>query len=90
MITPPNHKLVRVVRKQARKVLGRDTPPAGSQGSTDMAVVSQLGIPVAVLGATRQDSNIHGMDEHVRINDLVNVTKILTRSYIELLPTRSY
>src|SRR5438128_1084471 len=70
------------------KVLGGDTPPAGSQGSTDMAVVSQLGIPVAVLGATRQDSNIHGIDEHVRINDLVSVTKILTHSYLELLPIR--
>jgi acetylornithine deacetylase/succinyl-diaminopimelate desuccinylase-like protein len=89
MITPPNHKLVKVVRKQARKVLGRDTPPAGSQGSTDMAVVSQLGIPVAVLGASRQDSNIHGINEHVRVNDLVSVTKILTHSYLELLPTRS-
>ena len=88
MITDPNHKLVRVVRKQARKILGRDTPPAGSQGSTDMAAVSQLGIPVAVLGATRQDSNIHGIDEHVRINDLVSVTKILAHSYLELLPTR--
>ena len=89
MITPPNHKLVKVVRKEARKVLGRDTPPAGSQGSTDMATVTQLGIPVTVLGACRQDSNIHGIDEHVRINDLVSVTKILTHSYLELLPTRS-
>jgi succinyl-diaminopimelate desuccinylase len=88
MITPPNHKLVKVVRRQARKVLGRDTPPAGSQGSTDMATVTQLGIPVTVLGACRQDSNIHGIDEHVRINDLVSVTKILTHSYLELLPVR--
>ena len=87
MMTPPNHKLVKVVRKQARKVLGRDTPPAGSQGSTDMAVVTKLGIPVAVLGATRQDSNIHGINEHVRINDLLSVTKILAHSYLELLPT---
>src|SRR5438094_10061971 len=85
MLTDPNHKLVKVVRKQARRVLGRDTPLAGSQGSTDMAVVTNLGIPVAVLGATRQDSNIHGIDEHVRINDLVSVTKILTHSYLELL-----
>jgi acetylornithine deacetylase/succinyl-diaminopimelate desuccinylase-like protein len=54
-----------------------------------MAVVSQLGVPVAVLGATRQDSNIHGIDEHVRISDLVSVTKILTHSYLELLPTRA-
>ena len=51
-----------------------------------MVVVSQLGIPVAVLGATRKDSNIHGIDEHVRINDLVSITKILTHSYLELLP----
>ena len=85
MMTPPDHKLVKVVRRQARKVLGRDTPPAGSQGSTDMAVVTKLGIPVAVLGATREDSNIHGIDEHVRINDLVSVTKILVHSYLELL-----
>ncbi len=89
MYTPPNHKLVRVVRKHARKVLGRDAPPRGSQGSTDMAVVSGLGIPVAVIGATRADSNIHGVDEHVRISDLVSVTKILAHSYLELLPAHT-
>ncbi len=85
MVTPPNHPLVRTVRKVARKVLGRDAPPCGSQGSTDMAAVSALGIPIAVLGARRQDSNIHGIDEHVRINDLVSVTKILAHTYLELL-----
>ncbi len=85
MMTPPNHHLVRVMRKSVRRVLGRDAPPRGSQGSTDMAAVSQLGVPVAVLGATRSDSNIHGVDEHVRVNDLVSVTKILAHSYLELL-----
>ncbi len=84
MLTPPDHPLVKVVRRVARKVLGRDTPPCGSQGSTDMAAVSALGIPVAVLGTSRQDSNIHGIDEHVRMNDLVSVTKILARTYLEL------
>jgi len=85
MVTPPSHPLVRTVRKVAKKVLGRDVPPCGSQGSTDMAAVSALGIPIAVLGATRQDSNIHGIDEHVRINDLVSVTKILAHTFLELL-----
>ena len=85
MLTSPNHPLVRTVRKVAKKVLGRDVPPCGSQGSTDMAAVSALGIPIAVLGATRQDSNIHGIDEHVRINDLVSVTKILAHAFLELL-----
>ena len=85
MLTPPNHPLVRVVRRVAKRVLGRDTPPCGSQGSTDMAAVSALGIPIAVLGATRKDSNIHGINEHVRMNDLVSVTKILAHSYLELL-----
>ncbi len=85
MVTSPNHPLVRTVRKVAKKVLGRDVPPCGSQGSTDMAAVSALGIPIAVLGATRQDSNIHGIDEHVRINDLVSVTKILAHTFLELL-----
>ncbi len=90
MLTPPNHRLVRVMRKSARRVLGRDAPPRGSQGSTDMAAVSQLGIPVAVLGTTRSDSSIHGVDEHVRINDLVSVTKILARSYLELLSAHTH
>ena len=85
MITAPDHPLVRTVRRVARKVLGRDVPPSGSQGSTDMAAVSALGVPIAVLGATREDSNIHGIDEHVRINDLVSVTKILARTFLELL-----
>jgi succinyl-diaminopimelate desuccinylase len=85
MLTPPNHPLVRTVRRVARKVLGRDVPPCGSQGSTDVSAVTALGVPVAVLGTTRQDSNIHGIDEHVRISDLVSVTKILARTYLELL-----
>jgi len=85
MVTSPSHPLARTVRKVAKKVLGRDVPPCGSQGSTDMAAVSALGIPIAVLGATRQDSNIHGIDEHVRINDLVSVTKILAHTFLELL-----
>jgi len=84
MMTPPNHKLVKVVRRQARRVLGRDTPLAGSQGSTDMAVVTNLGIPCAVLGVSREDSNIHGIDEHCRINDLVSITRILAHSIVEL------
>src|SRR6266567_936017 len=85
MVTPPNHRLVRTVRKVARRVLGRDVPPCGSQGSTDVAAVTALGVPVVVLGTTRRDSKIHGIDEHVRINDLVSVTKILAHTYLELL-----
>lgn len=85
MYTAPNNRLVQTVRRVARKVLGRNVPLCGSQGSTDVAAVTALGVPVAVLGATRQDSNIHGIDEHVRINDLVSVTKILAHTYLELL-----
>ncbi|MBO0889250.1 ArgE/DapE family deacylase [Candidatus Bathyarchaeota archaeon] len=85
MITPPNHRLVKTVRRVARKVLGRDVPPCGSQGSTDVSAVTALGVPVVVHGTTREESNIHGIDENVRINDLVNVTKILAHTYLELL-----
>jgi len=73
MLTPPNHPLIRTVRR------------VGSQGSTDVAAVTALGVPVAVLGTTRRDSNIHGVDEHVRISDLVSVTKILAHTFLELL-----
>ena len=85
MLTPPSDPLVRTVRRVAKKVLGRDVPPCGSQGSTDMAAVSALGIPIVVLGAQRMDSNTHGIDEHVRINDLVSVTKVIAHTFLELL-----
>lgn len=85
MKTAPNHPLVKVVRRVAKRVLGQDVPPRGSQGSTDVAQVSSLGIPVVIIGASRSDSNIHGVDEHVRITDLVSVTKIFAHSYLELL-----
>jgi succinyl-diaminopimelate desuccinylase len=85
MITAPDHPLVRTVRRVARKVLGRDVPPSGSQGSTDIAAITALGVPTVVLGATRQDSNIHGINEHVRINDLISVTKILAHTFLDLL-----
>src|SRR5947199_8256887 len=85
MITPPNHPLIRTVRRVARKVLGRDVPPCGSQGSTDVAAVTALGVPVADLGTTRRDRNIHGIHEDVRISDLVSVTKIRAYTSLELL-----
>ncbi len=88
MITPPDHPLVKVVRKAARRVLGDNVPVGGSQGSTDMATLSGLGIPVAILGATRAESNIHGINEHVRVDDLVSITKIMAQSYLELLSAR--
>jgi succinyl-diaminopimelate desuccinylase len=88
MMTTPDHPLVKVVRKAARRVLGENVPVGGSQGSTDMATLSGLGIPVAILGATRADSNIHGINEHVRVDDLVSITKIMAQSYLELLSAR--
>jgi succinyl-diaminopimelate desuccinylase len=88
MMTPPDHPLVKVVKKAAKRVLGENVPVGGSQGSTDMATVSALGIPVVILGATRSESNIHGINEHVRIDDLVSITKIMAQSYLELLSVR--
>ncbi len=85
MMTRPDHPLVRIVKQEARRVLGTTVPACGSQGSTDMATVSGLGIPVAILGTTRADSNIHGVNEHVRISDMVSVTKIFAHCYIRLL-----
>ncbi|HZD12538.1 MAG TPA: M20/M25/M40 family metallo-hydrolase, partial [Candidatus Binatus sp.] len=85
MMTPPDHHLVKVVKRAARRVLGENVPVGGSQGSTDMATVSSLGIPVVIFGAARSDNNIHGINEHVRIDDLVKITKVMAQSYLELL-----
>lgn len=81
----PNHPLVEVVKEAAKEVLGEELPAVGGQGSTDVAFIGALGIPTVCLGVGREDSNAHGVDENIYIEDLKALTKILVRCYIKLL-----
>ncbi|GAH21026.1 unnamed protein product, partial [marine sediment metagenome] len=56
----------------------------GGLGCYDAAHVAKHNIPVAVLGASRVDSNIHGINEQVRIEDLINLGIIIKETVLRL------
>jgi len=75
--TNPNHPLVRTIRGVASKVMARRLPICGATGSSDVSfMVNQGGIPTVAFGPGRLDDNVHGVDEHMPIADLVSLTKV--------------
>lgn len=74
-----DHPWVGRIKTVADVALGRDVPVAGAQGSLDVAyAVNVTGLPAAGYGIGRtMESNIHGDDENIRIEDLVEYMKFL-------------
>ena len=81
----PDHPLVKIVKEVTKEVLGEELLAVGGQGSTDVAFIGALGIPTVCIGVGREESNAHGVDENIRIEDLKALTKILIRCYVRLL-----
>ena len=86
-ILNPDHPLVKIIQDSIREVLNINVPAVGEQGSSDISFISALGIPVVSIGVSREESNAHGVDENINIEDLNALTKILARCYIKLLGT---
>ncbi len=59
----------------------------GTLGCLDAAHVAKYKIPVVAFGASRVESNSHGVDEHVRIDDLLNFGKIIEATVLRILKT---
>ncbi len=83
MSVNPDHKWVTEVRENVEKCMGFMPRLSGAQGSLDQAYATEkTHIPTCVYGVGRQiESNVHGLNENVRISDLVGFTRFL----IELL-----
>jgi len=86
-ILNPDHQLIKVLQDSIREVLNINVPAVGAQGSSDISFISALGIPVVSTGVGREESNAHGVDENINVDDLKALTKILARCYIKLLET---
>ncbi|MDD4161215.1 MAG: ArgE/DapE family deacylase [Methanothrix sp.] len=83
MSVNPDHKWVTEVREAVQRGMGFYPRLSGAQGSLDQAYATEkTGIPTCVFGVGRQlESNIHGLNENVRIADLQGFARFL----IELL-----
>jgi succinyl-diaminopimelate desuccinylase len=83
MMVNPDHAWVAEVRDAVQKGMGFFPRLSGAQGSLDQAYATEkTGIPTCVFGVGRQlESNIHGLNENVRVTDLMGFAQFL----IELL-----
>lgn len=79
MLTDIDHPWVKEVQMIASETAGRKISLAGAQGSLDVAYASRVtGMPSCCFGIGRRtQSNVHGDDENIRIDDLVMFTKFL-------------
>ena len=83
MSVNPDHPWVSEVREAVQRGMGFYPRLSGAQGSLDQAYATEkTGIPTCVFGGGRQlESNIHGLNENVRVSDLMGFARFL----IELL-----
>jgi succinyl-diaminopimelate desuccinylase len=83
MSVNPDHEWVTEVRAAVKRGMGFMPRLSGAQGSLDQAYATEkTHIPTCVYGVGRQlESNAHGLNENVRIMDLVGFGRFL----IELL-----
>ena len=83
MSVNPDHQWVTEVREAVQRGMGFMPHLSGAQGSLDQAYATEkTRIPTCVFGVGRQlESNIHGLNENVRVADLNGFARFL----IELL-----
>ncbi|MEV4621156.1 ArgE/DapE family deacylase [Asanoa sp. NPDC049573] len=85
--TDENSALIRTLREAARTASGRQVPVSMCPGCLETRIYSQLGIPTAAFGPG-PFSEMHGPDEHVPIDNLVESAATYAVTLAELLGTR--
>ena len=88
---PGQEKLVTVLRKNAKAVLGEDIQAHGVPLYTDARHYSAAGVPTVLYGAgprTLVEANGHRADENLKLDDLYMATEVVALSLYDLLATR--
>lgn len=68
--TPKDLTFVQTVAKIIAKTIGRSLPFAGELGGNDGGFFAKHGIPVVCYGTIRDDTQYHGIDEFVYLEDI--------------------
>jgi len=72
-----NSSLVKTIKASAEEVLGVEPPLCGMTGGGDGEhTILRGGIPSCNFGPGRRAHGVHGIDEHLPVQDLQNLTKI--------------
>ena len=68
--TPKDLTFVQTVAKSIAKTIGQSLPFAGELGGNDGGFFAKHGIPVVCYGTLRADTQYHGIDEFVYLDDI--------------------
>lgn len=76
--------LVRSLKRNADLVTDGDIPIAGTRGFTDARFFAQGGAETAKYGPGDADSNVHGADENVKLDQLRDSTAAIAATLVDL------
>jgi succinyl-diaminopimelate desuccinylase len=77
-ITMENHPLISALQNASCAVNGKELPVIGVMGQSDARWFIQNGIPAINYGPGKTSNRIHGYDECMEIEDLMNTTKVIS------------
>lgn len=77
--------LVKTIKTSAKEVLGVDPPLCGMTGGGDAEHTILRGrIPSCNFGPGRRTHGVHGVDEHLPVQDLKNLTKVTASTIVRM------
>lgn len=77
-VTSANSPLIADIQNANQEVTGQTLPVVGMLGQSDARWFIKNGIPAINFGPGTNDNNLHGYDEYMEIDDLVQTTKVLS------------
>jgi succinyl-diaminopimelate desuccinylase len=84
-VNPSDFRFIGNLKEVYPKITGVEPFIGGTTGALDACYSVQEGIPTVTFGAARPDSNSHGSNESVLVDDLVRYAQIVSLSLREYL-----
>lgn len=83
-LSDPNDAHVQIVKKNAEKIFGREFPLVGIRGFSDRRFFAANGAKTINFGPGDSDSNPHGSDENISLNQVRDASIAVAASIIDL------
>ncbi|MFT4414363.1 M20 family metallopeptidase [Fredinandcohnia humi] len=77
-ITDPEHPLIYALQQASKEINDVELPVIGVMGQSDARWFIQHGIPAINYGPGTPENRLHGFDEFMEIDDLLNTVKVLS------------
>lgn len=82
-VIKPTERIVKILGASSKEILKREPPAEGAGPWSDMWMFIERGIPAVNFGC--DGSGVHGKNEYVEIQSVIDITKIYTLTALEFL-----